>query len=137
MGAARSLRRSTMAEPTPLFPRRRRRRSLALAVAAAGALVALLLGTEGPEPAYPEWATVTRALESDAWPLVTAARYDPANHFVLVDIRSDIPRDVAVRMACEDIRQLVDGVDSTAGFALYQAPDRVLAHRDDCADQPT
>lgn len=86
------------------------------------------------EPVYPEWAAVTKALESEAWPLVHAARYDPANHFVLVDLGPGVAPHVAVRLACEDIRQLVDGVDSTAGFALYAAPDRVIAHHDDCDD---
>lgn len=132
-----------MTEPTPLFPRANRRRpaatvaarlanSAALAAALAS-LVALILASGEPEPQHPEWASVTRALESDAWPLVRAARYDPANHFVLVDVRSGVAPHVAVLMACEDIRPLIDAVDSSAGFALYELPDRVMAHRDDCA----
>jgi len=123
-----------MAEPIPLFPRKKRWPSAAIAAAGATSLLALLLMTGGrPEPHYPEWAEVTRELESNAWPLVRAARYDPANHFVLVDLHSGVAPHVVVRLACEDVRQLVDRIDVTAGFALYEAPDRLLAHRDDCA----
>jgi rod shape determining protein RodA len=47
--------------------------------------------------------------------LVRAARYDPANHFVLVDLHSGVAPHVGVRLACEDVRQLVDRVVMTAG----------------------
>jgi hypothetical protein len=123
-----------MTEPIPLFPRRHERHATVLVALVALAVIGLLWTVDEPEAAHPEWTGVTRALESEAWPLVMAARYDPANHFVLVDVHPDVSPDVAVRLACEDIRALVDGVDANAGFALYTRPDRVVAHRDDCTD---
>jgi hypothetical protein len=104
---------------------------LAAAVAVMGLLFAVV---DEPEPAHPEWEPVMQALESRSWPLVRAARYDPVNHFVLVDLRPGVAAEVAVRMACEDVRPLIDDVDATAGFALYDAPDRVMAHHGDCTD---
>jgi hypothetical protein len=100
-----------MAEPIPLFPRKKRWPSAAAAAAGATSVLALLLATGGqPEPQHPEWAEVTRELESNAWPLVRAARYDPANHFVLVDLHLGVAPHVVVRLACEDVRQPVPTV---------------------------
>jgi hypothetical protein len=123
-----------MTQPIPLFPHRHQGRITLLAFLLTLLVAALVWSADEPGAAHPEWANVTRTLESDAWPLVTAARYDPANHFVLVDVHPSVTADVAVRLACEDIRSLVDEVDSAAGFALYARPDHVLAHRDDCGD---
>jgi hypothetical protein len=134
MVLGRHLIRFAMTQPIPLFPHRHQGRITLLALVAALAVMGLLWSTDEPEPAHPQWASVTRALESDAWPLVTAARYDPANHFVLVDVHPSVTPEVAVRLACEGIRTLVDEVDSAAGFALYARPDHVIVHRDDCAD---
>ncbi len=123
-----------MPEPIPLFPRRRRRPSIVALLAGSVGLIGLLFLVEDAEPAHPEWEPVTRALESHAWPLVRAARYDPVNHFVLVDLRPGIAAEVAVRLACVDVRPLIDEVDASAGFALYDSPDRVVAHHGDCTD---
>ncbi len=122
-----------MTKPIPLFPHRHQGRITVLALVVALTILAVVWSADEPEAAHPEWAGVTRTLESDAWPLVMAARYDPANHFVLVDMHPSVTPDVAVRLACEDIRILVDEVDSAAGFALYARPDHVIAHRDDCS----
>jgi hypothetical protein len=122
-----------MPEPIPLFPRPRRRQTAVAVAAGVASVVALVLAIENPEPAYPGWAEVTKTLESEAWPLVRAARYDPVNHFVLIDVKSGVAPHVIARLACEEIRPLVDGIDPTAGFALYEAPDRLIAHRDDCS----
>lgn len=94
----------------------------------------LLLVSQGPEPDHPEWAIVTREFEGTDWPLVTSARYDAVNHFILVDLRPGVSLDTALRLACESVRPRLDAVDATVGFALYEPPDRVVAHREDCAD---
>lgn len=104
-----------------------------LATSLACLTLALLLVGRGPEPDHPEWADVTREFEGTEWPLVTAARYDAVNHFVLVDLRPGVSVDVALRLACESVRPRLDVVDSTVGFALYEPPDRVVAHSEDCA----
>lgn len=105
-----------------------------LATGLACLLVVLLLLSRQPEPHHPEWATVTSEFEGNEWPLVTAARYDAANHFILVDLRPGVSTDVALRLACESVRPRLDVVDSTVRFALYDAPDRVVAHSEDCAE---
>jgi hypothetical protein len=104
-----------------------------LATALACLTLMLLFVSREPEPQHPEWAAVTKELEGSAWPLVTAARYDAVNHFVLVDLRPDVSIDAAQRLACESLRPRFEQVDATVGFALYQAPDRVVAHGGDCA----
>ena len=104
-----------------------------LLVGAAFVVATTLVASGEPEPEHPEWMTVTSQLESSDWPLVIAARYDSANHFVLVDLRPGVSGSVARRLACESVRPLLDGVDRTVGFALYEAPDRVVAHGKDCA----
>jgi hypothetical protein len=110
------------------------RPSAAGLLAGAACVIATILVASGePEPEHPEWAAVTSQLESADWPLVIAARYDAANHFVLVDIRPGISNSVARRLACESVRPLLDGVDRSVGFALYEPPDRVLAHSEECA----
>jgi hypothetical protein len=107
--------------------------TLVLAAGVACLIALLLLVSRGPEPHYPEWATVTKELEGSDWPLVTAARYDAANHFILVDLRPGVSLEAALRLACESVRARVELVDPTVGFALYEAPDRVVAHSGDCA----
>jgi hypothetical protein len=105
---------------------------LAIVVAASlGSLIGPL--SSGPEPHHPEWAIVTKELEGSDWPLVTAARYDAVNHFILVDVRPGMSADVALRWACERLWPRLERVDSTVRFALYEAPDRVVAHADECA----
>jgi hypothetical protein len=105
----------------------------ALLVGAACVMAIALVASGEPEPEHPEWMMVTSQLESSDWPLVIAARYDAANHFVLVDLRPGVSNSVARRLACESVRPLLNGVDRTVGFALYEAPDRVVAHGKDCA----
>lgn len=105
-----------------------------LATSLACLTLMLFLVSRGPEPDHPEWAVVTKEFEGTEWPLVTAARYDAVNHFVLVDLRPGVSLDVALRLACESVRPRLDVVDSTVGFALYEPPDRVIAHSEDCAD---
>jgi len=110
------------------------RHSLPALATLAVAVLALILGPAWePEPDYPEWATLTRELESSDWPLVLTARYDAANHFVLVDIRPGVSSNVALRLACESVLPRLDRIDPSVGFALYETPDRVVAHRDECA----
>ncbi len=122
-----------MPEPIPLFPRKWRWPSVAMNVAAVAILIAVVLIAGGQsDHEYPEWAEVTTALESNDWPLVRAARYDPANHFILVDLHSGVAQEVAIRLACDGIRPLVDRIDSGAGFALYEPPDRLMVHRSSC-----
>ena len=104
-----------------------------LATALACLTLMFLVVSREPEPEHPEWAVVTKELEGSAWPLVTSARYDAVNHFVLVDLRPDVTIDAAQRLACEGLRPRFEQVDATVGFALYQAPDRVVAHGGDCA----
>ena len=119
---------------TPTTATRDGRPSIGVLVAGAACVIATILVTSGaPEPAHPEWATVTSQLEGSDWPLVIAARYDAANHFVLVDVRPGVTDIVARRLACEGVRPLLDGVDRSVSFALYEAPDRVLARREDCS----
>jgi len=111
-----------------------KRSSMVLVIAAVClTFLALLVFSREPEPHHPEWATVTKELEASDWPLVIAARYDAANHFVLVDIRAGVSTSAALRLACEGVRPLLESVDSTIRFALYEAPDRVVAHGDECA----
>jgi len=108
--------------------------STAVLVTAAICLTATLLVVTGePEPYHPEWAIVTTELEASDWPLVVAARYDAVNHFILVDIRPGISEDAALRLACEGVRPLLEGVDGTVGFALFEAPDRVVVRGEDCS----
>ena len=109
------------------------RSAAVLLVGAAFVVTTTLVATGDPEPDYPEWKTVTSQLESADWPLVIAARYDAANHFVLVDVRPGVSKGVVRRLACDSVRPLLHGVDRTVGFALYEAPDRVVAHGKDCA----
>jgi hypothetical protein len=108
--------------------------STAALVTAAICLTATLLVVSGePEPYHPEWAIVTTELAASDWPLVVAARYDAINHFILVDVRPGISEDAALRLAWQDLRPLLDGVDATVGSALFEAPDRVVARGEDCA----
>jgi len=108
--------------------------SAAVLVTAAICLTATLVVVSGePEPYHPEWASVTTELEASDWPLVVAARYDAVNHFILVDVRPGISEDAALRLACEGVRPLLEGVDETVGFALFEAPDRVVVRGEDCA----
>lgn len=107
-------------------------RSLLVGVAIVVGLVLVVWSIRiGPEAEHPEWATVTKEIAA-ASPFVVAARYDPANHFILVDVAPGVTDAVALRHACETVRPMLERVDSTVSFALYAAPDRLLAHRDDC-----
>jgi hypothetical protein len=115
-------------------PARSGKHSTAVLVTAAICLTATLVVVSGrPDPHHPEWAIVTTKLEASDWPLVVAARYDAVNHFILVDIRPGISEDAALRLACEDLRPLLDGVDATVSFALFEAPDRVVVRGEDCS----
>jgi len=115
------------------YIRRRRGERLGVGLGiAAAAVVAVLLTYGGREADHPQWAAATREV-TDSSPLIISARYDAANHFVLVDIPHGVADAVVQRLACEGVLPMLERVDSSVRFALYEAPDRLRAHKDDCS----
>jgi hypothetical protein len=95
------------------------------------AAVALIAIPPLPAPDHPVMAAVASELKGRS-PLIVGARYDAANHFMLVDVHGLASEGVVWEIACGTVRPALDAVDPTVRFGVFKGPDRLLVHGDEC-----